>query len=519
MSKREEIAIIIPCYNYGAFLSESIESALAQTYSATEIVISDDASSDNSWEIIEEYQRRYPKLIRGNRNKKNLGTAGNHNTAIPLTTSKFICFLSADDRLAPNYLEETIKAITSDDSLAIAYTDLTLFGPHAQEIYQRFRRHRSGYENYNGTFVIEFPDFNEESREELLNKTNFIHGTSLLRREALEAVGAYTIDSSVPEDYDLFRKLVSAAYKAIRVPQPLLEYRQHSKTQTNIVFDTRKQLNWLKQKHQTMRQELENCYQTIQRLRSQLENKNEILAKIRQSTPTFSVILEYCGGAKTDTLYKQLSLDNPLRTIAVLDNSSPSNRSQFISHQTEKNLFIGGGIQACLAIAHSNNAKYLFFIANDVEPLSAIDISYFENLIASDPDIVQIGAAISPDSDKAKYYPWMIQQDDKQVRQVPHCDLLLGIIRLDFLESFGGFPQSISGYGYDFELAYQAKLQGKKILISDAHLYRHLFSSNKNKQAFGGNWNKNEEMREVYNKRYGDWEKIVPKAQLTNSNH
>ena len=61
--KKGSISVIIASYNYGAYMIEAIESVLRQTRPVDEILIADDCSTDNTMEIGQEYEKRYPKLI------------------------------------------------------------------------------------------------------------------------------------------------------------------------------------------------------------------------------------------------------------------------------------------------------------------------------------------------------------------------------------------------------------------------------------------------------------------------
>ena len=61
--KNPLVSIIIPCYNAAPYVAETIESIIAQTYTNWECIIFDDRSTDNSWQIIESYQQRYPEKI------------------------------------------------------------------------------------------------------------------------------------------------------------------------------------------------------------------------------------------------------------------------------------------------------------------------------------------------------------------------------------------------------------------------------------------------------------------------
>jgi len=96
------VSIVINNYNYGRFLREAIDSALAQTYPNTEIIVVDDGSTDNSREIIGGYGEKIIPVL-----KENGGQASAFNAGFIASKGKIVCFLDADDY----YLSEKVSKI------------------------------------------------------------------------------------------------------------------------------------------------------------------------------------------------------------------------------------------------------------------------------------------------------------------------------------------------------------------------------------------------------------------------
>ncbi|NJR39566.1 MAG: glycosyltransferase [Leptolyngbyaceae cyanobacterium CSU_1_4] len=228
------IAAVITSYNYGAFLTEAIESVLRQTRLPDEILISDDASTDDTYEIATLYQEKYPDLIKVNRNEENLGIVNHFNKAVKLTNADYVAILGADNRFRSDYLDKTSEILDLEPEVAIAYTDFALFGNRAHLVFQDFPQEWRGEIKLDRFFIVNFPNFDEVHRQYLLETGNFIHGSSMFRRKAFMEVGGYVSKSEQPEDYGLFQRIVKAGWQAKRSPLPLLEYRQHSKYQANI---------------------------------------------------------------------------------------------------------------------------------------------------------------------------------------------------------------------------------------------------------------------------------------------
>ncbi len=240
--KKGTISVIIASYNYGSFLVEAIESVLRQTRPVDEILISDDFSQDNTMDIGLEYAKKYPSIIKFNRNDHNLGIVDHFNKAVSLTKSDYICFLGADNRFRSDYIEKTAEILDSNNSIAVAYTDFALFGQRAKLVYSEFPDNRKGPIVNDYYYIINFPEFNRNE----LDKGNFIHGSSLYKRSAFYDVGGYRQKDEVPEDYNLFLNMIKKGWGAKGVSEPLLEYRQHSTIQANVSLSSYAELNFYK---------------------------------------------------------------------------------------------------------------------------------------------------------------------------------------------------------------------------------------------------------------------------------
>src|ERR1700684_962584 len=102
LPQKPSVSVLITCFNYGAYVGEAIESALEQTYPPAEIIVSDDASHDNSCEVVESYiSRGYGiQLLRNPHG----GMAANLNSAYRNCTGDIICLFDEDDTFPPGTL-------------------------------------------------------------------------------------------------------------------------------------------------------------------------------------------------------------------------------------------------------------------------------------------------------------------------------------------------------------------------------------------------------------------------------
>lgn len=114
---KELVSVIMPTYNCGRFIQESINSVLAQTYNNWELLIVDDCSTDDTESIVRGYK---DKRIRYWRNAQNEGAALTRNKALREAKGKYIAFLDADDLWLPEKLEKQI-AFMEDKGYAFTY--------------------------------------------------------------------------------------------------------------------------------------------------------------------------------------------------------------------------------------------------------------------------------------------------------------------------------------------------------------------------------------------------------------
>lgn len=107
------VSLVVIAYNQERFIREAVQSALSQTYSNLEIILSDDCSTDSTYEIMNTetsgYQGRHKIIL--NRNQENLGLAGNLNRAFELSSGKFIVAHAGDDISLPERVEKLVRLL------------------------------------------------------------------------------------------------------------------------------------------------------------------------------------------------------------------------------------------------------------------------------------------------------------------------------------------------------------------------------------------------------------------------
>lgn len=259
--RKAGVAVIIPCYNYGSYLIEAVESVLRQTLPPQEILISNDASTDDTARVMDILAARYGEKLSMHHNPVNLGIVAHFNQAVGMTSADYVCFLGADNRFRSDFLERTVTALDRHPDAAVAYTDFALFGTRAPLIASNFAKHYPVEKKGDHFHIVQFPDFSAEARQLFLSKQNFIHGSSLFRRKAFDRAGGYRV-ADQPEDWSLFRDMVKSGWSAVRCPWPLLEYRQHSAEQANNRLISQTELQYYKEAYHQLEAEVRRIKST-----------------------------------------------------------------------------------------------------------------------------------------------------------------------------------------------------------------------------------------------------------------
>jgi len=118
------VSVIITSYNQQEYLREAIESAINQTVAAFEIIVADDHSTkDGSVETIREYAVRYPGLVRGLFQERNVGIPKNRNSALRVVKGDYVTILDGDDRLLPRFIERHGAALTANPQTHVSYSN------------------------------------------------------------------------------------------------------------------------------------------------------------------------------------------------------------------------------------------------------------------------------------------------------------------------------------------------------------------------------------------------------------
>lgn len=225
------ISVVMPAYNAALFISQAIESVLAQTWRDFELIVVNDGSDDGTLEIAEHYAARDARVRVYS--QQNEGTAPTLNRGIELASEEWVFLMHADDLMRPNRLERQMAFIGEHPELAVASCLV---------------RHIDSRNRVIGKDNSKL--FTHAAVERLVAANELIgfnHPAAALRKSAVQAVGGYRQAFWPAEDIDLWNRLAEKGYKILVQPEYLLDYRMHgSSASISRARLTRVKVRWLK---------------------------------------------------------------------------------------------------------------------------------------------------------------------------------------------------------------------------------------------------------------------------------
>lgn len=212
-----EVSIITPCYNSSKFLQQTIDSVLSQTFQDWEWVITDDNSTDNSVEIIQNNPDSRIRLIIA---EKKGGAGHARNLSLENASGRYITFLDADDFWEPNFLEEMINFMKTENA-EIAYSN---YARCNEEMVPQI-------EDFKADKIVTFENLLKTCRLSLLSS---MYDSNRVGKE-------YFPKGSKREDHVMWLNLLKKIPEGKPLPKTMARYRMHatsvSRKKQNIIKD------------------------------------------------------------------------------------------------------------------------------------------------------------------------------------------------------------------------------------------------------------------------------------------
>lgn len=210
-SENPSVSVLLPAYNGEATLDTAIRSILTQTLNDIQLVVVDDGSTDGTWDVISAVND--PRMV-AVRHDVNQGLVGALTTGLGHCTGRLIARQDQDDISLPGRLEVQRAFLEGNP-------DVVLVGTWARVIpAQGTSVGRSGSR-------LHHPTRDEDIRLLMTWNNPFVHGSVMMRRDALDRAGGYSQDPSVtpPEDYELWTRMARQG-KVSNISSELVLYRQ-----------------------------------------------------------------------------------------------------------------------------------------------------------------------------------------------------------------------------------------------------------------------------------------------------
>jgi glycosyltransferase involved in cell wall biosynthesis len=206
------VSIVIPTFNYAAYVSEAVSSALAQTWRATEVIVVDDGSTDRTLEELAIFGDRITIIRQAHR-----GVAAARNAGVQRGTGQYVCYVDADDLLEAHRVERQVSYFAAQPlTVGMVFTNARIY-----QLNDPGQPPRLAYPR---------PPVLTDMTRRLLDHNFIFSATAMFRREALVGLGPYDESLATGEDYDLFLRL-SRQFEIAYLDEALYICREHAASQ------------------------------------------------------------------------------------------------------------------------------------------------------------------------------------------------------------------------------------------------------------------------------------------------
>jgi glycosyltransferase involved in cell wall biosynthesis len=198
------VSVVIPNYNCGRFLAETLESVFAQTYPAVDVIVVDDGSSDDSLEVLARYAGRVRVVQQSNQ-----GVSAARNAGIRESRGELVALLDGDDLWHPEKLAKQV-ALFTNPAVGLVHCAVEYIDEQGRSLGTNFTGRRGRVLRYIA----------------LLDGTVVLAGgsTAVVRRECFETAGYFDPRMSTAADWDMWRR-IACRYEIDVVREPLMRYR------------------------------------------------------------------------------------------------------------------------------------------------------------------------------------------------------------------------------------------------------------------------------------------------------
>lgn len=210
------VTVLLPVYNSAPFLKETLDSIFAQSWEHFELLAIDDASTDGSLDILRSITDPRLRLVAHGSNQ---GLIASLNEGLSLARGRYVARMDGDDLMHPERLAQQVEHLEQHPELALVASFVEYINTDGE---------------VTGTWSVDRATPDEASVAAMLPRTNCLaHPTVMLRREALGDL-RYDPRQQGAEDWDLWLRMRSRGLRLGKLPEALLQYRQHAASMMGI---------------------------------------------------------------------------------------------------------------------------------------------------------------------------------------------------------------------------------------------------------------------------------------------
>ncbi len=230
--RNPQVSICIPAYNNADYIVETLDTVMNQTYDNIELVVVDDGSKDDTWNVINKYKEDYEaknpdstKSIHPYKNEKNLGMAGNWNRALELCQGEYLKLICADDLMDAALTEREVKILEEHPEVVCVSSDTQFIDLYGNK--------KGQYKRYRKSGVV---DGREAVRSCVFTRDKLgAPVANLFRRSVYEEVGGFDPGFIYIIDYDFYMRVYCAGSVYI-IHEPLNFFRLRNDSNTGQVL-------------------------------------------------------------------------------------------------------------------------------------------------------------------------------------------------------------------------------------------------------------------------------------------
>lgn len=213
------VTMVIACYNHAPYVAQALASAFTQDYPALTVLVTDDASTDDTQDVVSRALAEHRWKAETLFHTVNIGVCRTFNEVLERIDTPYVCFPAGDDWSMPHRISTQVSALeAAGPNAALAYCDAIEVDESGEPIGRRFSQ----------VVPKAWSRRNGDDLYRALLRGNWIPAISVLARaDHLREVGGF--DPSLAfEDYDMWLRLAAAGHSFVSTPEPLVYLRRHS---------------------------------------------------------------------------------------------------------------------------------------------------------------------------------------------------------------------------------------------------------------------------------------------------